>query len=136
ARVLITQPQPNFPSSQIFGEGVVEEIIRITGRHPFLIQAVCEILINNMNKEDRQRVEIQDIIIAVDKMFNTWAGDFRDLWVRTNQEQRICLSIIKELGDAKSTQVEQRSGFDKRTARDVVQTLVKRDLVVSTNDNY
>jgi len=35
ARRLITRPVPDYPSEQIFGEEIIEEIMRVTGCHPF-----------------------------------------------------------------------------------------------------
>src|SRR5205823_11903995 len=89
---LITQPLTNFPSHDIFGDGVVEQIIHVTGCHPFLIQAVCSALIEHMNADNRERAEVQDVAAATDQVLeNWWDTYFRDLWERSDQPQRTCL---------------------------------------------
>ncbi|MGH2494254.1 MAG: AAA family ATPase [Ktedonobacteraceae bacterium] len=136
AHKLITQPKPNFPSEQVFGEEVVAEIMRITGCHPFMVQAVCANLIDHLNAQHRQRVVIDDIPIAVDRMFELWASHFQDLWDRTGQKDRVCLSIMKERGEVDSLSIEQQSGFDRQTVRQTLQALLKRDLIRVANDRY
>src|SRR6266536_778613 len=92
---LITQPIPTFPGEHIFGEEAVEEIINVTGCHPFLVQAVCSALINDLKAEKRNRAETQDVAIAVNKVLEIWWDTyFQDLWERTDQGQRICLFIV------------------------------------------
>ena len=89
ARQLITQPVPEYPSEEIFGVGVVECIIEQTGGHPFLVQAVCSALIDNLNAERREQAEVADVKTAVEQVLgNWWDTYFRDLWERTDEEQR------------------------------------------------
>ncbi len=62
---LITQPVSDFPSEQIFGNGVVEEIMRVTGNHPFLIQCVCYDIIEILNDEGREQAVVADVRICI-----------------------------------------------------------------------
>ncbi|MBV9230150.1 MAG: ATP-binding protein, partial [Chloroflexi bacterium] len=113
---LITRPVDGFPSDEIFGEGVVEEILRVTGHHPFLIQAVCAKLIDNLNADNRDRANVQDVAQAVDKVLeNWWDGYFRDLWARTTTEQRACLFALNELGAGDIAAIRQHCELDERT---------------------
>jgi uncharacterized protein len=137
AHRLITQPVPDYPIEQIFGEGVVEEIIRITGCHPFLVQAVCSKLVDNLNIENRERAEIQDLAIAVNQVLeNWWDTYFRDLWQRTDQNQQVCLFTLNNLGESNLQKIAQQSGLDEKTVRRTLQTLLKRDLVLQENGTY
>ena len=137
ARRLITQPIPDYPIEQIFGEGVVEEIIRVTGCHPFLVQAICSKLVDNLNAEDREKAEIRDVAIAVNQVLENF-GDtyFRDLWERTDQDQRTCLFSIRNLREGDSQKVSQQSGLDEKTVRRTLKTLLERDLVLQENGSY
>jgi uncharacterized protein len=72
ARRLITRPLPDLYSEDIYGDGVVDAIIRETGCHPFLVQAVCSALINNLNTAKKERAEVKDVKKAVQQAFNNW----------------------------------------------------------------
>ena len=113
---------------EIFGDGVVEMIIDVTGCHPFLIQAVCSALIDNLNAERRERAEAEDVKKAVEQVLEEWRPYFHDLWRRTNEQQRACLVTLRTLGKADISQLAH-NGMEERTVRQVLQTLVKRDLV-------
>jgi AAA ATPase domain len=137
ARQLITRPVYNFPSEQVFGVGVVEEIMRVTGNHPFLVQAICAKLIDNLNIENRHPAQIEDIALAESQFLeNWWDTFFHDLWERTDQRQRICLETIKNLDKADQQKIVQYSSLDSWTARHTLQTLLKRDLILMEQDNY
>lgn len=129
ARHLITQPVPGYPSEQIFGEGVVEEIVRVTGCHPFLVQAVCEELINILNADRRDRAHIGDVDTAVETVLESWGETyFRDLWSRTSQEQRVCLATLKRLGKSTAQQISEYCSLEERVVQLTLQVLLKRDL--------
>ena len=129
ARHLITQPVPGYPSEQIFGEGVVEEIVRVTGCHPFLVQAVCEELINILNADRRDRAHIGDVGTAVETVLESWGETyFRDLWSRTSQEQRVCLATLKRLGKSTAQQISEYCSLEERVVQLTLQVLLKRDL--------
>lgn len=137
ARQLITEPVPGFPGGEIFGEDVVEEIVRMTGCHPFLVQAVCSALIDNLNADKRTKASIKDVELAIQQCLeNWWDGYFRDMWERTDQEQRVCLFAMRKLGEGDSLAITQQSGLDERTVRHTLQTLLKRDLVVHTGSGF
>jgi uncharacterized protein len=137
ARHLIMHPTPNFPSQEIFGEGVVEEIIHVTGCHPFLVQAVCLELIEHLNAENLQRAEIHDVTTAVTSTLdNWWDTYFRDLWERSDREQRICLAILSLAKECDVLSIAQQSNLDEQTVRWTLQTLLKRDLVLFEKSVY
>jgi hypothetical protein len=59
-------------SEEIFGDGVVEMIVDITGCHPFLIQAVCSALIDNLNAERREQANADDVKQAMKQVLEEW----------------------------------------------------------------
>lgn len=136
ARQLITQMEPDSPGREIFASDVVEKIIRETGCHPFLVQAVCSNMINILNSEKRIHAEVQDVSVAVDQVVEKWWDSyFRDLWNRTDEKQRICLKLLKSVGEADISLLEQQSSLDTRTARRTMQKLYQRDLVQRDQDS-
>lgn len=133
---LITEPITDFPSENIFGEGVVDKIIAVTGRHPFLIQAICSVLIDNLNAEKRDLANVQDVEKAANKvMENWWDGFFWDLWVRTDESQRSCLIAVNNLEKSDIQSIMRHSNLDEKMVRRALQTLLKRDLV-TLDDGY
>jgi uncharacterized protein len=137
ARHLILHPIPNFPGQKIFPEEVVEEIIRVTGGHPFLLQAVCSELIESLNAENREQARIEDVSLAVTYVLdNWWDTYFRDLWERSDQEQRICLAALA-IGERNDHLViTQKSGLAEQTVRYTLRTLLRRDLILLEKDTY
>jgi hypothetical protein len=137
ARRLITKPYPDYPSEQIFGEGVVEEIMHMTGCHPFLVQAVCSKLIDCLNMDNRDWAEVGDVAVAVNQVLEGWWPTyFQDLWERTSQEQRMCLFVLKEQGECTLQDIADRSGLDLKTVRQTLNILHQRDLVLHEGEKY
>jgi uncharacterized protein len=137
ARHLILSPTSNFPGHEIFSEEVVEEIIFVTGCHPFLAQALCSELIEHLNLENRMCAELQDIPTATAHVLgNWWDTYFRDLWERSDQNQRTCLTLLSQMQGADITSISQQCGLDLQVARRIVQTLLERDLVLFEKDIY
>jgi hypothetical protein len=85
-------------------------------------------LIDNLNAEQRERAEVDDVKRAVEQILETWSNYFRDLWNRTDEQQRACLVALRTLDKADVSQLVD-NGMEERTVRQVLQTLVKRDLV-------
>jgi uncharacterized protein len=137
ARDLVTKPVPNFPATQLFSSDIVEEIIHVTGCHPFLVQAVCSEVIDNLNHENRERVEMPDVTNAVRNVLENW-GDtyFRDLWLRTDQQQRMCLTLLSQEGASDVSALATASGLDEQCIRQTLQVLLKRDLVLEEQKSY
>lgn len=137
ARQLILYPLPHFPGKEIYSEEVISSIIEQTGCHPFLIQAVCEALIEYLNTEIRYPAEVKDVDIAVKQVLAEWSDTyFRDLWERTDQNQRICLLALTRLIQGDLPAIQQQSHLDKETIRSALQALYKRDLIRQENSCY
>ena len=137
ARHLITQPIPNFPSQHIFADEVVEQIIYVTGCHPFLIQAMCSALIEDLNADNRERAEIEDVTLAMNQVLeNWWDTYFRDLWERSDLDQQTCLVALRNIGEGDLLQIAQQCGIDEKAVRRTIQTLLKRDLVLQEKSRY
>src|SRR6266487_91116 len=134
---LITQPTNNYPGEDIFAQGVVEEIMKVTGNHPFLIQAICSELIVLLNAELRNQATVEDVAKAMEAVFEHWWDTyFVDLWRRTSTTQRVCLQVLQHLGKATLQEVVMSSSLEERTTQEALQALRKRDLVLLRGDCY
>lgn len=133
---LILAPTPDYPGEQIYDKETVEEIIRVTGRHPFLVQAICSALIEQLNSERRGQAKKQDVAGAMVHTLEGWPNYFQDLWYRTPQEQQRCLFALQHSDSATSPQVAQQSGLAEQVTRETLDSLVKRDLVLHEQETY
>jgi hypothetical protein len=136
ARRLITNPTPRFSDEDMYGDGVVERILDETGCHPFLVQAVCYALIENLNTKKRQRASIKDVDGAIERIFENFNNYFSDLWNRTGADQRACLVALRKLEAANREQLQQQSGLQENVLWGVLDALLKRDLVRQEDDRY
>jgi uncharacterized protein len=134
---LVTHPTPDFPGEDIFGKQVTEEILRVTGCHPFLIQALCSILITHLNDSARWQANIDDVPGAIEELFNKWEDSyFKDLWERTDEDQRTCLRTIYALGRGTVDQIQRGCTLDETTITLLLKKLLKRDLLSSEHGEY
>ncbi len=138
ARRLIRQPVPDFPGEHIFNTEVTEEILRVTGGHPFLVQALCSSLITRLNSYSRQQANMDDITIAIDEIFKKWSDSyFKDLWERTEPEQRLCLKAICALsGPCKADDIQRYCNLDEATTAFHLEKLIRRDLLRYNKGEY
>jgi AAA ATPase domain len=134
ARRLVIHPRPDFQGEEIFG-GVVEQILLQTNHHPFLIQALCSQLVDDLNIEKGQRVELAHVTRAIEQMIDSWDGYFDDLWKRCDEPQRACLLVLytQEWASPKDI-LQQYSHLDEQRIHKALRTLVRRDLVVRKDD--
>jgi hypothetical protein len=135
ARELILHPTPDFPGEQVFAEDVIEEIMRATACHPFLVQAVCSALIDHLNA--RPQVGLTDAYQAANQVIENW-GDtyFRDLWERSSQEEQRCLIALNLLGKADATTLARQHGLDDGSVHRALRRLLRRDLVTQKQGIY
>jgi uncharacterized protein len=132
AHHLITAPTPDFPGASIFDNEVAQHIINKTGCHPFLVQAVCSMLIDNLNTTQREQASINDVELAIKQVLDEWwSSYFLDLWKRTDEEQRVCLSALKTLEQADIPAIARHNGLDERTVRRAMRLLLRRDLAIT-----
>jgi hypothetical protein len=129
---LVTRPTPQFPSEQIYSEGVVERIMKVTALHPFLIQAICSKLIDNLNAFQRAWAEPRDVDAALEQVLDGWWSTyFQDLWQRTDEEQCLCLRSLllqKEKGCGLQ-EIANSTQLDASVVRRTLERLRQRDLV-------
>jgi AAA ATPase domain len=134
---LITKPVPDYPSEQIFEVGVVEEIMKVTGNHPFLVQATCSKLIDLLNIENRDWAEVSDVTRVMEQVLESWWDTyFQDLWERTTLEQQTCLFVLQGSHGSTLQEIVQQSQLEERTVRNTLTVLLRRDLILQEQDTY
>lgn len=82
----------------------------------------------DLNLDSRSQVEVQDVANAITYVLeNWWDTYFRDLWARTNQQQRTCLVHLSQWGASNASILAQHSSLDEQTVHQSLQVLLKRN---------
>src|SRR5450755_1694000 len=123
-------------TTDIYEDGVVAYILDQTRGHPFLVQAVCYALIENLNAKKKERASIKDIDGAIERVFENFNNYFSDLWNRTDEHQRACLIALQKAGTTSIEYLQEQSGLKEHTLWHTLHALLKRDLVQQENDQY
>jgi AAA+ ATPase superfamily predicted ATPase len=134
ARLLITQPLPDFQGDQIYPSAVVDEIIRVTGCQPLLVQAICSELIKQLSATERQQAVLEDVPNAVEATLESWGSYFDDLWRRTTPNERTCLEMLveREVLPSELAEIATLTSLEISIVRAALQRLLRRDIVTET----
>jgi hypothetical protein len=92
---LITEPVQ--PHGMVHDDLAIDEILRLTACHPYFIQVLCNILVNQCNEAQRGYVTIQDVRNAVDELLEASGTHLSSLWGASNREARLVLGATAEL---------------------------------------
>src|SRR5947209_16043365 len=103
--------------------------MRVTGCHPFLIQAICSTIIDALNASKRTSIEMQDVDNAVKQVLGRFRPYFQEQWNRTSEPQRACLFALQDLNEGDAMTLQQRSQLDQLILHHALETLLERDLI-------
>jgi uncharacterized protein len=131
AHELIVHPVPH-----IFNEEVTLEIMRVTHCHPFLIQAMCKQIIEQLNDDAREQATREDVPVAIEEVFESWYVYFWDLWDRCDSDQRMCLLALLAPTPASVGTISQRTSLNQQRTLLALEKLQMRDMVLHDNDVY
>ncbi|MGH7450146.1 MAG: AAA family ATPase [bacterium] len=117
AEKLITAPIPDWPLK--YEPGVVEQILQITHRQPYLLQAVASDLVDYLNTQQRTRATMTDLAEAIRRVLvrtelyfqNTWEEDL------TKPERALILAYLRANGS-----------IDPVANKEVLHGLVQNDI--------
>ncbi len=92
ARALISRP---LQGEVFFDRGVLDEIVRVIGRHPFYLQIFGASLVSYLNEQRRREVLHQDVERIVVHLAETLSeATFRHLWNEADPYQVLVLSAL------------------------------------------
>ncbi len=94
---LITEPVQ--PYGMVYDDLAIDEILRLTARHPYFTQLLCDILVNGCNETRRNYVTVQDVRDAVGELLETGRAHLEFLWQTSDRETRLTLAALAELRD-------------------------------------
>ena len=102
---------PGFPD--IYPPGGVDRLVRETHGHPYLVQLVCDLLVRDLNGQERLTATAADLTRALDRAIDA-TSLFRELWSdRTDGERALLRRLAAE--------DENATAPDDPALRDLVQ---------------
>jgi hypothetical protein len=136
ARDLISRPVSAQSTHTIFDEEVAGEIMRVTNSHPFLLQALCSKLIDNLNDASQEQASKQDIAMSIEEIFENRKDYFWNQWQRSSDGQKQCLIALHTLGKASGAQIVQQSKLSTQSVYEALDQLRERDIVFRDQQMY
>lgn len=131
ANRLILHPTPDYQGEQVYGPGVPEEIMRATGCHLFLVQALCSALIQRLEQKGRKQAVVSDVSDAARQMLrHWWDGSVLDLWNRTSHEQRLCLFAPLRGECVAFSALAWQCSLTEQQVYVALEKLLERDLII------
>ena len=128
---LISSPVPH-----IFPEETIQEIMRVTRCHPFLIQALCKQIIEVLNDHEREQATMEDVTAAIPDVFQSWMVYFWDLWDRCDAHQQGCALALEALETGSMADIMQRSALGREHLLYALEKLQLRDIVSADQNRY
>lgn len=125
AEKLITAPIPGWPLK--YEPGVVEQILQITHRQPYLLQAVASDLVDYLNSQQRTRATMADLDEAIQRVLVTAELYFQNTWEEdlTEPERALILTYLRAKGE-----------IDPVANKEVLHGLVQNDIFEVLNGRH
>jgi hypothetical protein len=137
ARELIEKPIPDFPLQ--YEEAAAERILQATRGQPFLVQATCQRLVDQVNREHRSHVTLADTEAALESL--VMADDtlyWRELWTgyASDDAQRAILSAIAHHQDEVIGEVALARKAGGEYSQGTISRLIDREILEKTEGGY
>jgi len=144
AQRLITQPTPDFPLD--YDSDAVEQIILLTNGQPYLVQLICDNLVNRFNRQtfnqgitrdSRFTVEDVEAVINSQEFYQDGSAYFEGVWKQAKDSPPDGqLEILKALIDTNlsSTELAERTGLSIDRVREALETLKRHDVIIDRGD--
>lgn len=141
ARELIVHPVKDFP--QIYEPPTVGRIIELTHSQPYLVQLLCGLLVEKMNRERREPpasyVTLADVEAVIPLALERGEAYFIDLW-RSQTGGNLARRVLEKLAFAPgeqstSAEIKQLAG-DEEELRETIKALLRREIIEPTEDGY
>jgi len=139
ARELIVAPVPDFPD--IYRPATVEAILSLSHCQPYLIQLLCSLLVERMNKARRMPpdswVEPADVEAVVPLAFERGEGYFSDLWRKESggDTAQKLLEGMAETGPLDAATLKSIEP-NPRALNTALRSLLRREIIAKENERY
>jgi hypothetical protein len=99
ARELIEKPIEAFPLK--YEEEAVHRILSVVGGQPYLLQVICQELVNSMNDKGQLYARVADVDQALDSVLMSGAAYFTEVWTspdNSGARRKMMAAIAKKKG--------------------------------------
>jgi hypothetical protein len=110
----------------------IEKIIRVTHCQPYLVQLICQQLVNYLNGQQRNYATINDVDEVLDQTLVAAEGYFNSIWVQSTSHQRLALALLTALlvpGKETATLSEVEKGLAGKGV-----AITRRELITALNE--
>ena len=94
AEELIRDPNPEVGQMPDYDDAVVSEILQLTHRQPYLIQAICSKIIDIANRDNLKRIEMPTLNSALSGIFTAYQFYFKNIWDDAGKKGREILAAL------------------------------------------
>lgn len=91
---LIRNPNPDVGEMPDYDDEVIAEILYLTHRQPFLIQAICSNIVDVVNNKDLKKVEMNTLDEVLPTILATYAFFFKNIWDDANEKGQHILAML------------------------------------------
>lgn len=141
ARELVVRPVRGFPD--IYRTDAVEQIIRLTHCQPYLVQLLCALLVERMNKARRMPpaswVEVADVQAVIGLALERGATYFSDLW-RGQAGGDTAQALLEALAEADGLALDAAAlrlvEPEPRRFNAALRGLIRREIVAKDGEVY
>lgn len=141
ARDLVIRPVKGFPD--IYQPDAVEHILRLTHSQPYLVQLLCGLLVEKMNRERREPpssfVAVADVEAVIELALDRGEAYFNDLW-RSQTGGNLARRVLEKMafadGESATSVAIRELTDDDQAIRATTRTLLRREIIEQTPDGY
>jgi len=124
ARELMERPVPEF--NMRYEPGVVDRILELTHRQPYLLQAIGSELVNQLNTRNRMTATMDDLNAAVEKTLVSAQAYFHYTWAdECTIEER---EVLADLAPGEGIKQDRRGA--------ALQSLLRKEIVEKDQNGY
>lgn len=102
-----------------FDPGAVDELLSVTGRHPYFLQILAAALVSHLNGERRRQVLDSDIATVVQRHAQSNGSEFAHLWQRDDPVERLVLATLAAGAEHPTGAARSRRSAEGLTAAEI-----------------
>jgi hypothetical protein len=132
ARTLVTQP---VAGQVIYEDAAVDELLRATYGHPYLLQYLCQSLIAKMNQQaESNYITIDDVNNVIEEYVRQRGSHLKEIWDQSTEIEQAVLSYLAETLEASQLHISQAELINRLNCTageiaDALRRLTRRHLI-------
>ena len=129
-----------------YDDQAVDQIIRVTAGHPYLMQLICSFLTDYYVETKKYHITLQDVRRILDKVLEGGAIHFDFIWKESSSNEQLILTVLAntltregdalELSDLENVLKRYELDMEHNQITDAVKSLVKREIVEADQETF